>query len=64
MKLQANSVKDLIDVIHNDSGISCKSQLKNAITFVNDVNFLKLKKYKTPLKTGDKVAFLSPASGG
>ena len=64
MKYPANSVKDLIEIIHNDTGISCKSELKNAITFVNDVNFLKLKRYKTPLEAGDKVTFLSPASGG
>ncbi len=64
MKLEANSVKALIEAINCESGISCRDELKNSLTFVNDVNFLKLKKYRTPLISGDKVTFLSPASGG
>ena len=39
-------------------------ELKNAIIYVNDVNFIKLKKYRTKLADGDKVLIMSPASGG
>jgi len=62
--VEANTIKELIVTIEKDTKIACKSELRNAITFVNQENFLKLKKYNTKLIAGDKVVFLSPASGG
>lgn len=62
--VEAYTIKELIVTIEKETKIACKSELRNAITFVNQVNFLKLKKYNTKLKVGDKVVFLSPASGG
>lgn len=64
ISVQAKTIKELINTIQKCTGMTCKNELKNALTFVNEVNFLLLKKYNTPLKSGDKVAFLSPASGG
>ena len=64
LKIDAKSVKDLIKNIESNTGVKCQKELMNALTFVNEVNFLSLKRYKTPLSKGDKVAFLSPASGG
>lgn len=64
LNISAENIKSLIDEIEVEASISCKRELKQAIIFVNEVNFLNLKKYRTKLQTGDKVVFLSPVSGG
>ncbi len=62
--VEAASVKELFKKLYEMNPVYTVKELKNSIVFVNDVNFLKLKKYKTPLKDGDKVLIMSPASGG
>ncbi|MBI9012394.1 MAG: MoaD/ThiS family protein [Clostridiales bacterium] len=64
LNVEAGTIKELIVAIEEKTKIACKSELRNAITFVNQENFLKLKKYNTKLIAGDEVVFLSPASGG
>lgn len=64
LEVEAYSVKDLIIAIEKITEVACRKELKNALTFVNEINFLFLKKHNTALKPGDKVTFLSPASGG
>ena len=41
-----------------------KFQVRSIEVEANDVNIASLKMYKTKLNDGDKVMFLSPASGG
>lgn len=64
LTIEASTVKTLIDNIEKKTQITCKKELRQAVIFINEVNFLKLKKYSTKLSPGDTVAFLSPASGG
>ena len=57
------TVAEMIDAIIVKYNVT-KKDMKQYFIYVNEVNISKLKKYKTPLKDGDVVMLLSPASGG
>lgn len=63
IEVEASDVKELISVVAERFSIREK-EVKQFLIYVNDVNIASLKMYKTKLKDGDKVMFLSPASGG
>ena len=56
-------VRSIISVVAERFCIREK-EVKQFLIYVNDVNIASLKMYKTKLNDGDKVMFLSPASGG
>ena len=62
--LEAKNIKELFKELYEMNPVYSVKELKNAIIYVNDVNFIKLKKYRTKLADGDKVLIMSPASGG
>ena len=62
--LESKNVKELFKKLYEMNPVYTVKELKNAIIYVNDVNFIKLKKYRTKLADGDKVLIMSPASGG
>lgn len=64
MDIEANSIDELFRKIEKNNDNIKYKELKKAIIFVNDVNILKLTKYKTPLQSGDEVVILSPVGGG
>jgi molybdopterin converting factor small subunit len=63
-EVEASCISDLLKKLAKEFPIYTYKELKNSVIMVNDVNFLKLKKYKTELKDGDSVFIMSPASGG
>ncbi len=64
IELEADSVKDLFQKIHDINPYYSVKELRHSIVIVNDVNINELKRYRTPLKDGDHVLIMSPASGG
>ena len=62
IEVEASDVKELISVVAERFCI--REEVKQFLIYVNDVNIASLKMYKTKLNDGDKVMFLSPASGG
>lgn len=64
LEFEAKNVKQLLTVMGNQiDGISY-SELKENVIFVNGKNIVDQKMYRTKLKAGDEVLFLSPVSGG
>ena len=63
MEGEFSNVGEMIDAIIVKYNVT-KKDMKQYFIYVNEVNIAKLKKYKTPLKDGDVVMLLSPASGG
>jgi molybdopterin converting factor small subunit len=63
-EVDATDIKELLKTLCKKFPIYTYKELKNSVIMVNNVNFLKLKKYKTKLKKGDSVFIMSPASGG
>lgn len=61
--VDCSNVKELLSIIAERYSISLKDA-KQFLVFVNDVNIVNLKTFRTPLKDGDKVEFLSPSAGG
>lgn len=59
-----SSIEELLEQLEKTFNKHSAKDLRNSIIIVNDVSFLKLKKYKTILKDGDTVFIMSPASGG
>lgn len=64
LTIQGRTVKEVIRNIDSLYDVNCRPILKNSIIFVNQVNFLKLKRYKTCLSEDDELVFLSPVAGG
>lgn len=64
LETEADSVKDLFKKIYEINPYYSIKELRHSIVIVNDVNINDLKKYRTPLKDGDHVLIMSPASGG
>lgn len=64
ISIEAESVKEVFEIIEKQYGKYTTEELKNSIVLVNGINFLKLKKSRTKLKQGDTVFIMSPASGG
>lgn len=64
MQLQANSIKELLKAMSNQIEGMTYNELKQHVIFVNGKNITELKMYRTKLKDGDKVLFMSPVSGG
>lgn len=62
--LEAGSVDELLRVLAAKYDTVNLSRFRNSIILVNGVNMNELKRYKTLLKTGDEVMFLSSVSGG
>lgn len=62
--IEAGSIEELLNVLNEGYEEINLNQLKNSIIFINDTNMNALKRYKTKLKDGDEVLFLSPVSGG
>lgn len=63
MPVDSTTVKQLIGALSNQCGVD-QRQLMQCIVFVNGVSIDKLKMFRTQLNSGDKVALLSPVSGG
>ncbi|MFA6867273.1 MAG: MoaD/ThiS family protein [Clostridia bacterium] len=63
-QLEASTLKDLLEKIAVKYPVYSYKELKNSVILINEVNFIKLKKFRTPLKDGDVVFIMSPASGG
>lgn len=63
-EIEAATINELLAILEKDYKKYTAKELKNSIIIVNDVNFLKLNKYKTKLADGDTVLIMSPASGG
>lgn len=62
--IEAGTIDDLLKALeakHDNVNIN---QLRNAVIFVNGVNMNELKRYRTKLRDGDEVTFLSSVSGG
>lgn len=64
VELEAENVSDLINNICKLMPEADYNDLRNSIIFVNDTEIVKLKGYRTKLRQGDEVMFLSPVSGG
>ncbi len=62
-ELKAERLDALLKYLETVSGIPL-NELKKGVIFVNKTPIENLKGFKTPLKAGDEVAILSPASGG
>ena len=62
--IEAENINDLIRILDVKYTRIDVKQIQNSIIFINGVNMNKLKRYKTNLKDGDEVIFLSPVSGG
>lgn len=62
--LEASNVQELLKQIDSHYEKINMEQLRNSIIFVNGKNITQLKLYRTSLKDGDEVMFLSPVSGG
>lgn len=63
INVEAKNVKELLGVIADRYNVSVKD-VKQFLIYVNEVNIVDLKTFRTPLKDGDKLMFLSPSSGG
>lgn len=63
IELDVKSVKELLEKVAERYNVKVKD-VKQHLIFVNEVNILSLKRYRTELKDGDIVYLLSPASGG
>jgi len=61
--VESSSVKELCEVIAKRYNVPVKD-VKQFLIYVNEVNIVDLKTFRTPLKDGDKLMFLSPSSGG
>lgn len=61
---EAATIGELLEKLAKEYPVYTVKELKNSVIIVNEVNFLKLKKYKTKLKNGDAVFIMSPSSGG
>ncbi len=64
IETDAGSIEELLEHLEHRFKIHSAKDLHDSIIIVNDVSFLKLKKFKTKLKEGDTVLIMSPASGG
>lgn len=60
---KAKDVKALVGIIAEKFCIREK-EVRQFLIYVNEENIASLKMYKTKLNDGDKIMFLSPASGG
>lgn len=63
-EIEAVSIKELLEILANKYPVYTYKELKNSVILVNQINFLQLKKFRTPLKNNDVVFIMSPASGG
>lgn len=64
MQVQASNVKDLLKRMEFELEDMTYSELKQNVIFVNGKNITEQKMYRTKLKDGDEVLFMSPVSGG
>lgn len=63
IQIEAGTVKDLCQAIADRYSVPFKD-VKQFLIYVNGVNIVDLKTFRTPLKDGDNLMFLSPSSGG
>lgn len=63
-EINADSIDELFCKLEKLNPKYSAKDLRDSIVIVNDVNIIKLRKYKTKLKDGDTVLIMSPASGG
>jgi molybdopterin converting factor small subunit len=64
MEVEADSVRGLLYAMEKQlEGLTYKD-LKQSVIFINGKNITDLKMYRTKLKDGDNVIFMSPVSGG
>lgn len=59
----AATLNDALIALQKETSLSL-AEWKQAVLYVNGIPIDKLKMFRTPLKDGDTVAVLSPASGG
>lgn len=62
--LEAGSIEELLKVIAAKYDKVSMEQLRDAVIFINGINMNELKRYRTGLRDGDEVMFLSSVSGG
>lgn len=63
VEIDAKSINDALVLLAEKFGVKSRD-LKKFLIYVNEVNISQLKMYRTELKDGDVVMFLSPSSGG
>ncbi len=63
-EMNVASIGELLEALEKQYNKYSAKYLRNSIIIVNEVNFMKLNKFRTKLKDGDTVLIMSPASGG
>ncbi|MEG1646086.1 MAG: MoaD/ThiS family protein [Clostridia bacterium] len=63
-EVEAKTIKELIAVMAKTQEKYKEADLKKFLVYINEVPIKKLKMYRSALKDGDVVMFMSPASGG
>jgi molybdopterin converting factor small subunit len=64
LELDANSVREALEIISSLYENITLKELKNCVIFVNGTNMLELKRFNTKVKDGDEIQILSPIGGG
>lgn len=60
---KADTINAALSLLAAETGVD-EAVWKNAVMYVNDTPIDELKMFRTPLKDGDTLFILSPASGG
>ncbi len=63
VEIDAKSINAALVLLAEKFSVKTRD-LKKFLIYVNEVNISNLKMYRTELKDGDVVMFLSPSSGG
>lgn len=64
LDIDADNIHTLLKIIADTTDKFTIDDLKNSIIFVDGVNIMDIKKYKTKLNNSSEVLFLSPVGGG
>lgn len=64
LEVNASTIDEALKLISNEYENIKLSTLKNSLIFVNSVNIVELKMFKTILSDRDEVMILSPTAGG
>ena len=62
--MEAGNIDELLKVLAAKYYMVDPDRFRNSIILINGVNMNKLKRYRTRLKSGDEIMFLSSVSGG
>jgi molybdopterin converting factor small subunit len=58
------TVEGALKMINASYGGTTLKELKSCIIFVNGINIVDLKRFKTKIKAGDEIQIFSPLGGG